>query len=177
MNDFLELCKVRQSCRNFADKPLEHEKVVKCIEAGRLAPSGCNAQPWSFVAVETPELAAQVAQACCQMGANAYAAGAKAFIVVLEERATLMPRISSIMDSQYFAKNDMGAAAVSICYAAADLGIGSLIIGLFDREKLAEILDIPYDKRFGCVIALGYQADETIRPKQRKPLEEAARFV
>jgi nitroreductase len=66
---------------------------------------------------------------------------------------------------------------VSICYEAADLGLGSLIMGLFDREKLAKDLNIPYDKRFGCVIALGYPADETIRQKQRRAIEDVARFV
>jgi nitroreductase len=174
--NFLELCEKRQSCRNFADKPVEHEKLVNCIEAVRLTPSACNSQPWSFVVVEDPQKAAAVAGATQQLGANAYIATAKAFIVILEEHAVLMPRIRPIFDSQYFAKNDLGAAAVTICYAAEDQGLGSCILGLFDREKLCEILDIPIEKRFATVIALGYPADETVRPKLRKPFEQIVRF-
>ncbi|MDR0629155.1 MAG: nitroreductase family protein, partial [Treponema sp.] len=49
--DFLDLCLRRQSCRNFSDKPVEHDKLVKCVDAGHYAPSACNSQPWSFVVV------------------------------------------------------------------------------------------------------------------------------
>ena len=53
MNDFMDLCLSRQSCRKFTDRPVEREKLARCVEAARQAPSACNSQPWSFVAVET----------------------------------------------------------------------------------------------------------------------------
>ncbi len=106
--DFMELCHKRQSCRDFADRPVEHEKLVKCLEAARLTPSGCNAQPWSFVVAENPEVVAEVAKCAQQLGINEYISGAKAFFVVLEEHAVLMPAIRKILDSQYFAKGDLG---------------------------------------------------------------------
>jgi len=177
MSDFIELCKRRQSCRDFEDKPVEHEKLVKCIEAARLAPSGCNSQPWSFVVVENPSLVPQVAKCTMQLGINEYMATAKAFIVVLEEHAVLMPKIRPLYDSQVFAKGDIGAAVVSVCYEAESQGLGSCIIGLYDREKLCELLDIPIEKQFAGVIALGYPANAVTRAKSRKPLEEIARFV
>lgn len=177
MEQFLELCTRRQTCRSFADRPVEHEKLVNCIEAARLAPSGCNAQPWSFVVVEDPGKVAQVAQCAQQMGMNEYAAGAKAFVVILEEHAVLMPAIRKMIDSQYFAKGDLGAAAVCVCMEAESQGLGSLILGIYDREKLCEILSIPPEKQFGALIAIGYAADDKVRTKSRKPLEEIARFV
>ncbi len=175
--NFLELCKKRQSCRDFASMPVEREKLVNCIEAARLTPSACNSQPWSFVVVDNPEKAAAVAQATMQFGANAYIAAAKAFIVILEEHAVLMPKIRGLFDSQHFAQNDLGAAAMSICYAAEDQGLGTCILGLFDREELRRLLDIPAEKRFATVIALGYPADGTVRPKGRKSIEQIARFI
>ena len=177
MKDFLELAAQRQSCRAFADKPVEHEKLVKCIEAARLAPSGCNAQPWSFVVVETPALAAEVAKACQPMDMNGWNTSAKAFIVVLEEHAVLMPAIRKMIESQYFAKADVGGAYLSICLEAASLGLGTCLMGMFDREHLAKTLDIPIEKTFAVVVAVGYPADEKIRDKKRKPLEEIARFM
>ncbi|MDL2307737.1 nitroreductase family protein [Desulfovibrio sp. OttesenSCG-928-C06] len=177
MSDFFELCKRRQSCRSFADKPVEHEKLVKCIEAARLAPSGCNAQPWSFVVVEDPAIVPEVAKAAMQLGVNEYMAGAKAFIVVLEEHAVLIPAVRKVFDSQTFAKGDMGAAIMCITLAAEEQGIGSCVLGLYDRERLCELLDIPADKRFGGLIALGYPSKDRIREKARKPLEDIVRFV
>lgn len=177
MKDFMDLCLRRQSCRDFSDQAVEHEKLVKCIEAARLAPSGCNAQPWSFVVVENPQIVPEVAKCSQQLGFNDYISTAKAFVVILEEHAVLMPKIRPIVDSQYFAKNDLGAAAVTICLAAEDLGLGSCILGLFDRERLRELLNIPLEKQFGVLIALGYPSSDRVRPKARKPLEEIVRFV
>jgi nitroreductase len=42
MSDFMDMFKRRQSCRKFADKPVEHEKLARCVEAACLSPSGCG---------------------------------------------------------------------------------------------------------------------------------------
>jgi nitroreductase len=177
MSDFLDLCLRRQSCRNFSDQPVEHEKLVKCVEAGRLAPSGCNAQPWSFVVAESPDIVAEIAKCGQLMNMNPFLNKAKAFIVVLEEHAVLAPLIRPLLDSQYFAKGDLGAATVHICLEAAAQGLGSCIIGMYDREKICKLLDIPVGRQFGALIAIGYPANDKIRPKDRKKIEEVARFV
>ena len=177
MKDFMDLCLRRQSCRDFADRPVEHEKLVKCVEAARLTPSGCNSQPWSFVVVEDPKIVPEVAKCAQQMGINEYISGARAFVVILEEHAVLMPAIRRILDSQYFAKGDLGAATLTVCLAAEDQGLGSCILGIYDREKLCELLSIPIEKQFGALIALGYPASDKVRNKVRKPMEEIARFV
>jgi nitroreductase len=178
MSDFLELASRRYSCRNFADRPIEHEKLVKCVEAARLAPSGCNAQPWKFVVVEDPKLLPEVAKTTQQLGLNGHNDKAKAFAIVLEEHAFLMPKVAPLFDSQVFARGDLGGAALSFCLEAESLGLGTCMIGLFDRKKLCELLDLPQNQRFFLVIAIGYPAHERAdRPKSRKPLEEIARFI
>ena len=177
MSDFLELCKERQSCRSFSDKPVEHEKLMSCIEAARLAPSACNAQPWSFVVVEKPELVAEVAKCGMQFGINEFLENAQAFIIILEEHAKLIRKLRTVLDSQYFAKGDIGAAAVSICYQATALGLGTLMVGMYDRPQLCELLDLPADQRFGAYIAVGYPENAAVRDKARKPLEEMVKVL
>ena len=45
--DYLEIARARQSCRAYdATRPVEEEKLLTCLEAARLAPSACNAQPY-----------------------------------------------------------------------------------------------------------------------------------
>ncbi|MCC8193894.1 MAG: nitroreductase family protein [Deltaproteobacteria bacterium] len=177
MKSFMDLCLRRQSCRDFADKPVEHDKLAQCVEAARLAPSGCNAQPWSFVVVENPAVVAEVAKCAQQLGANEYIAKAKAFVVVLEEHAVLMPQIRKLIDSQYFAKGDLGAAVLTVCLQAEDLGLGTCIVGIYDREKISDLLGIPREKQFGGLIAVGYPASDKVRGKVRKPLEDIVRYV
>jgi nitroreductase len=177
MSDYMELALKRQSCRQFIDKPVEHEKLVKCVEAARLTPSACNSQPWSFVVVESPDKVVEVAKTTMQLGINEYIAKAKAFFVVVEEYAQLMPKIASLVNNQYWAKGDLGAVTLSLCLAAESEGLGTCILGVFDRPKLRELLDIPKDKPIFMVVAVGYPSSENVRKKDRKPIESLARYV
>jgi len=111
------------------------------------------------------------------MNMNPFLSTAKAFIIVLEEHAVLMPAVRRILDSQYFAKGDLGAATVQICLEAETQGLGTCIIGIYDREGICKVLNIPIEKQFAALIAVGYPADPAVRPKTRKPLEEIMRFV
>lgn len=55
--DFLEFVSTRQSDRAFDPaRPVEKEKIERIVEAARLAPSACNAQPWHMIVVDDPEL-------------------------------------------------------------------------------------------------------------------------
>jgi nitroreductase len=177
MSDFLKLAAKRQSCRHFTGQPVEHDKLVKCVEAARLAPSGCNSQPWKFVVVEDPKMVSEVAKCTEQLGVNKYLAQAGAFVVILEEHAKLMPKLAAMLDSQYFAKGDLGGAALSICLEAESLGLGTCMAGLYDRPKLCELLDLPKGQRFFLVIAVGYAATDEVRKKDRKDLADIVRFV
>ena len=57
MEDFLKLVAARQSDRAYdMSRPVEPEKLERILEAARLAPSACNAQPWKFVVINDPEL-------------------------------------------------------------------------------------------------------------------------
>lgn len=177
MSDFMSLCLKRQSCRDFADRVVEEDKLIKCIEAARLAPSACNSQPWSFVVAKTPEVVEEIAKSAGILGRNGFAMGAKAFFVVVEEHAVLMPLIRGLIDSQYFAASDIGGAIAHICLEAQDQGLATCILGLFDKEKVAEILDIPKQKRIRAIIATGYSKEDTIREKKRKDIKDIMTIV
>jgi nitroreductase len=177
MSDFFELAAKRQSCRGYTDVPVEHDKLVKIVDAARLAPSGCNAQPWKVVVVETPNLVKEVASSVALLGINNYLSSATAFFVILEERAKLMPKVAQFLDSQVFAKGDLGGFALSICFAAESLGVGTCMVGMYDRPRLRELLSIPEHYPIFLVIAAGYPSSDHLRKKDRRPLEEIARFV
>jgi nitroreductase len=177
MSDFIELAQKRQSCRAFSDRAVDHQTLVKCLEGAALAPSACNSQPWGLVVVEDPKIVSEVAKTTQQLGLNEFTNKAKSFLVVVEEYAPLMPKIAQFIDSQYFAKGDLGAATYGFCLTAESLGLGTCILGMFDRPKLRELLSIPQDKNIFIVVAIGYPASSAVRPKSRKPVESFARFV
>ncbi|GHU44578.1 hypothetical protein FACS1894190_16070 [Spirochaetia bacterium] len=127
--------------------------------------------------MENPDMVSQVAQCGQQLKQNVWLGTTKAFIIILEEHAVLSPIISCFLDSQYYAKGDLGAATAYVCLEATAQGLGSNIIGLYDRKKICELLQIPMEKQFGAVIALGYPSNDTIRTKTRKTFEDIVRFV
>ncbi|MDR0397150.1 MAG: nitroreductase family protein [Oscillospiraceae bacterium] len=169
---FMELCGQRQSCRSFSDQPVAHETLLRVVEAARLAPSACNSQPWRFILVETPELVERIAPCGQVMGINGFLKEAKSILLILETPAKLAPVIASLIDGQHFAKGDVGGAALAACFAAAEQGLGSCIIGLFDRPKIREILELPPETKIDYFIALGYPKNIAVRAKSRKGLDE-----
>ncbi len=176
--DFLELVKKRQSTRAFVkDKPVEKEKVERIIEAGRLAPSACNAQPWHFVVVDDPLLKDKVADAASAklLGMNHFTKQAPVHIVVVEEKVNITSGIGGAIKDKHFAFLDIGISAAHICLAAEAEGLGSCILGWFNESKMKKLLNIPDSKRVILDIIIGYPAQET-RPKKRKKTEEVVSY-
>jgi nitroreductase len=129
------------------------------------------------VVVEHPDIVPQVAECTMQLGINAYIKDAAAFFVVVEERARLMPGIAKLIDSQYFAKGDLGAFTLALTLEAESQGLGTCILGVFDRPRLRGLLDIPEEKGIFMVVAVGYPKSDKVRSKERKPVEAMSRFV
>ena len=85
-SDFLQLVLSRQSDRAYdKERPVETEKLERILEAGRLAPSACNAQPWKFVVITDRELAVKIGKAAAGLGMNKFAKDAPVHILVVEE--------------------------------------------------------------------------------------------
>ncbi|MDR0754988.1 MAG: nitroreductase family protein [Prevotellaceae bacterium] len=174
MTDFLELVKKRQSVRKYSSQQIEEEKINRCIEAARLAPSACNAQPWKFVIVDEPELKLKVAEASESnvLGFNKFTKNCPVIVAVVREAPNLMSKLGMIMKDKPYPIMDVGIAAAHFCLQATEENLGTCIIGWFNENKIKKLLGIPKRKRLDLLISVGYAADETILPKQRKSLEQ-----
>ena len=66
---FFNWCGLVKSDRSYdKERPVEPEKLERVLEAARLAPSACNAQPWRFVVITDKELAQKSGESCCWFG-------------------------------------------------------------------------------------------------------------
>lgn len=176
MGVFMGLVKSRYSCRKYADRPVEREKIEACIEAARLAPSACNSQPWYFAVAWGQALARKVGATTQHYGVNAFADQPPAFITVWEDRAKLLPKISEAFGTQHYAEGDVGIAAAYLTLAAADMGLGCCIMGVYEEDVIREALQVPADKKLRYVVAIGYPADNQVREKPRKSMDEICKF-
>lgn len=168
--EFSELIKIRQSDRKYETRPVDKEVVMKCIEAARLAPSACNSQPWKFVVVDDPVLLNEMADAAQGMGMNKFSHEAPVIVAVVLEKMNLSASIGSVIKDKEYSLLDVGIAVEHFCLQAADLGLGTCIMGWFNEKKVRKMLGIGR-KRVPLLLTLGYPASET-RNKIRKPVEE-----
>lgn len=165
-----ELIQKRQSDRKYDKRPVDREKVIKCLESARLAPSACNSQPWKFVVVDEPELLKEMASAAAGMGMNKFAAQAPVIVAVVLEKMNFTARIGSVIKDKEYSLLDVGIAVEHFCLQATELGLGTCILGWFDEKKVKKLLGIG-NRRVPLLITLGYAAGEH-RQKSRKGLEE-----
>lgn len=174
--DFLELVRSRQSDRAYdLARPVEQEKLERILEAARLAPSACNAQPWHFTVVTDPELSRRVGKATAGLGMNKFARDAPVHILITEESANITSFLGRKIKDKYFPLVDIGIAAAHISLAAEAEGLGSCILGWFDEKAIKAMVGIPEGKRLLLDITIGYPA-KAKRPKARKNPEKVISY-
>jgi len=156
--DVLEAIRSRRSIRKFRPEPIPDEKLKMILEAGRLAPSAGNRQPWLFIVVKDPERKRSLAKAADN---QTFIADADVIIVALGD-----PNASP----RWFERDPM-IAVEHMVLAATGLGYGTCWIGAFNEKEVKNLLKIPKKLKVIALLPIGFP-DETPAPKERKPLEE-----
>lgn len=170
---FIELVNKRQSTRKYSSAPILRDDIDLCVEASRMAPSACNAQPYSFVVVDEPDLKNKVASETCGLldKFNKFTVNAPVMVVIVMEKANITSQVGTILKKIDYPLIDIGIAAEHFCLQAAELGIGTCMIGWFNEKPIKKLLNIPAKKTIGLLIAMGYPESDHLRLKVRKESE------
>ena len=165
--DFLEIAKGRQSCRSYdPDRVVEEEKLSAILEAGRLAPSACNSQPY-HITVCTGENAKLVAKAVTELGMNKFTADVPVFLVISESAYSKTAAMGARVKHNDFRSIDIGILTAYLTAEAHTQGLSTCIIGWLNDGKLRSVCGV--DAPVRMVISLGYaSADDKLREKKRK---------
>ncbi len=177
--NFLELIQLRQSDRQYIDKSIDREILDRCIEAGRLAPSASNSQPWTFIIVDNPELKNKVAKKTFGplKSFNKFVPQAPVIIAIVMEKTKIISELGGRIKKKEYPLIDIGIAAEHICLQATEEGIGSCMLGWFDERSIKKLLAIPDNKSIPLLITLGYTHDDyRHREKIRKDKKEVVRY-
>jgi nitroreductase len=159
----------RRKILEYADRPIEDEKLEQILEAGRRAPSSRNSQRWDFVVVKDKERLSELTKVW--QGA-AHLADAPVALGIVAPEVSDIREVGSV-------NFDLGQAVMSMMIAAADLGIGTRHASVHDYDLGAEILGLPEGKRLTWLFGLGYPGDRPIKPivnPTRRPLDEVVHF-
>ena len=169
--EFSELVLKRQSDRKYAPKRVDREDVVRCLEAARMAPSACNSQPWKFVVVDDRAKLAELSEAAIGLGMNRFTVQVPVLVAVVQEPMNMEAKAGSVVKDKDYSMMDLGMAVENFCLQAAELGLGTCIMGWFDEKRVKKVLGVPRTRRVQLLIAVGHP-DAPNRQKVRKPLEE-----
>ncbi|MBN2738718.1 MAG: nitroreductase family protein [Spirochaetales bacterium] len=171
---FMKLIHQRRSTRAFSTQPVEPEKIMKCLEAARLAPSACNSQPWHFIIVDDAALCKQLAEETLLplTSMNQFTKDAPAFVVIVTEPSNIASGLAAIVKKINYRLIDIGIAALQFCLRAEELGLGTCMLGWFQQKKVKKLLAIPQSKGCNLIIAIGYPKEHKANSVNRKVLEQ-----
>jgi nitroreductase len=144
--DVFEAIQQRRSIRNFTDKPVEREKMEKILEAGRLAPSAKNCEPWHFVAVTNPEKR----EALSRGNWAKFVAQSPLVIVACGDKKA----------SPDWYAIDVALAVENMVLTAVSLGLGTCCVGSFTEKDVKTVLKIPENFEVLVMLAMGYLGDK-----------------
>lgn len=169
--DFLEIAKVRQSCRSYDEsRAVEQEKLEAVLEAARLAPSACNGQPYK-ITVCRGQAAKDVALNCRGLGMNKFAVQAPVCIVVSEMPYVKSAAMGAKVKNNDYRSIDIGIVTAYLTAEASAQGLSTCILGWLDDGRIREICGLDHPVRL--VITLGYAKDgEVLRKKVRKEMTD-----
>jgi nitroreductase len=153
----------RRSVRKYKSVPVSEEVINNILEAGRLAPSASNNQPWHFIVVRDTE----GKDACDYQRFNRWVNGAAFVVVGLYRQSEVVIEKISLMDVTIALQNMVIAGWMQ--------GVGSCWMGAFNETKLKETLNLPVDVKPVGAIAFGIP-DENPRQPPKKPINEIFHF-
>jgi nitroreductase len=189
----------RRSIRKFKDEPLSERQIEQLLEAARLAPSGCNVQPWRFIVVTNKQLKKRLRQAsfnqefvenapmvivCCG-DLLSWKATRKRTQETLDEgnidlnnecESALNDRIEWAIEAEIHERIpstllNVAIAIEHIVLEAIELGLGSCWVRLFDENRIKQLLNLPEHICVVAILPVGVP-DEEPAPRPRLPLSE-----
>ncbi|MDH5376323.1 MAG: nitroreductase family protein [Candidatus Bathyarchaeota archaeon] len=149
----------RRSIRRYRSEPIPDDVLRNILEAGRLAPSADNAQPWHFIVVTESKIKEKLSE-----GRWNY--------FIKDSAATVVG--CGYADNEW-STIDVAIALENMVIAAEAQGVGSCWIGDFEEEEVKELLGIPDNLKVVALVSFGYPAEKP-SPLNKKSLKEIVHY-
>ena len=171
--DFYELIRGRESIRNYdPEKTVDDETLNRILEAGRLAPSAVNAQPWRFLVISSDEMLAKV-RPCY---GRSWFSDAPHVLVVVGDMDKAWVREA---DGYSSIETDVTIAMDHMILAAEYEGVATCWIEAYDPFMLRKVLGLKSNEKVFSITPLGYPREGFRKKgrKKRKALDEVVEFL
>lgn len=168
--DFLDLAKERYSVRHFSDTPVEQEIIDKIIEAGKVAPTAVNSQPQMIYVAQSPEAMEKLNK----LSGCIYGAPQTFIFCYNDDTVCKRDKFGN------YGQIDVTIVLTHMMLEAANLGIGTCAVGMFDPDALSEAFDLPSNIHPILIMPFGYAAEDAVpspRHSEYRPLEETVEYL
>ena len=168
MAGFLDVLKRRRSIRKDEAINVDDKALSQVLESVQWSPPWANTQCWEIIAVKDAAVKQKLSETLIKNPATKAMVQAPVVLTLcakLESSGYFNGKVTTKFGDWFMF--DLGIAAQSICLSAASLGLGTVIVGLFDHNKAKEILYVPENYEVVSFIPLGYPAKDPEAPKRR----------
>jgi nitroreductase len=170
----MDIVKTRRSIRKYVDREVPPQTLDAILEAVRWAPSWANTQCWEIVVVRNRAVKEQLQAALPPKGNPAAGAIVQAPVVLalcgkLKSSGYYKDQITTKFGDWFMF--DLGIACQTICLSAHALGLGTVVVGLFDHDKTKAVLKVPEGFELVAMIPLGFPAKTPSAPNRREIAE------
>jgi nitroreductase len=175
---FSELAARRTSCRSYRTDPVPEEHIRAMLEAGRVAPSACNKQPWRFAVVRDKDSRRQLVDDAFLPGFSMkWAHDAPVIFALGFERSLVTHRVASRLSGVDYALMDLGIAGEHIVLQATELGLGTCWIGWIRPKVVEKIVGWPGGIHARALITVGWPGDTDMARRPRLDLSDIATWI
>lgn len=170
----------RRSIRKFKADAVDHELLKQIVETASYAPSWKHTQITRYIVVEgalKDKIATEGTTIYPGNGTIIQNAPALVAVTVIKNRSGYERDGSFSTDrGDGWQMYDAGVASQTFCLAAHEAGLGTVIMGLFDRSTVEALLQLPDDRELVALIPIGYPNIEPEAPR-RKPVDDLISFI
>lgn len=168
--ELMEVIKGRRSIRKYKSDSVSEEALRTVLEAVRWSPSWANTQCWEIIVVRAPQMKLKLAETLPKSNPALSAMTEAPLVLVICGRkgvAGFKKGEAATIKGDWL-MFDTGIAMQTLCLMAHALGLGTVVVGLFDHRKAEEILGVPPDREVVAMTPLGYPAAEGMAPKRKE---------
>ncbi|MBE6584394.1 MAG: nitroreductase family protein [Ruminococcaceae bacterium] len=174
--DIINGIKTRRSIRSFKDEAISKETIAQIVDTAAFAPSWKNSQTTRYTAIFNKDIKERLANDCMQgftYNTNTVNGAPCVVVVSTVNGRSGYERDGSPTTSKgtHWQSFDAGIATQTFCLAAHEAGLGTVIMGIFDEAKVAELLSLPEGQSVSALIAIGYPNDTPDAPKRKTSAE------
>ena len=170
--NFMELAKTRYSVRKFDDRPIEKETLDLILEAGNVAPTGCNYQPQRIYVVQSEEKIAKLNELSrCIFGAKT---------VLLFTYNKDEDWKNPLENGVHSGVQDVSIVATHIMLEAWELGVGTCWVNYFANSRLEKELGLPENECAVLLMPMGSPAEDSVPLKlhdELKNIDETVKLI